>query len=194
MDTLWPWLAIAAVGALHGLNPATGWWLATAWSLRTQERHIPLRALLPMAVGHVASVALVAAAAVWSLSMARPVLLSLAGGLAALVVLAHVWGHAPRRMRPPAGPLGMALWSFGASTAHGGGLALVPALVPPCLGSGDGGGAAQAPLLWALAALAVHTVAMLVASAAMAAAGCRAVQVARQWRQRRRLAASGPAV
>ena len=30
MDSLWPWLAVAGMGALHGLNPATGWLLAAA--------------------------------------------------------------------------------------------------------------------------------------------------------------------
>src|SRR5260221_2301764 len=28
----WPWLAIAGVGALHGLNPANGWMFAAARS------------------------------------------------------------------------------------------------------------------------------------------------------------------
>ena len=29
-----PWLALAGVGALHGLNPATGWVVVAAWRLR----------------------------------------------------------------------------------------------------------------------------------------------------------------
>ncbi|WP_116748353.1 hypothetical protein [Acidovorax sp. 99] len=59
--TLWPWLAAAAMGALHGLNPLTGWGLATTWSLCARDHSMPLRALLPMAVGHLAAVALTAA-------------------------------------------------------------------------------------------------------------------------------------
>ena len=47
-------------GALHGLNPATGWLLAAAWGVRTRDRAQALRALLPIGVGHLASVALVA--------------------------------------------------------------------------------------------------------------------------------------
>ena len=58
--TLWSWLAIAAMGALHGLNPLTGWGLATTWSLCARDHSMPLRALLPMAVGHLAAVALTA--------------------------------------------------------------------------------------------------------------------------------------
>lgn len=194
MDTLWPWLAVAAMGALHGLNPATGWGLATAWSLRAHDRSIPLRALLPMATGHLASVALMAAVTVWGLSLARPVLLAVAGGLCAVVVLAHGSGLVPHGIRKPAGPAGMALWSFGVATAHGAGLTLVPALVPLCLGDGSaGGGAPSAPLLLALAALGVHTLAMLAVTAAMAAAACRGVQGATRWLERRRRSAFRPA-
>lgn len=194
MDTLWPWLATAALGALHGMNPATGWGLAAAWGLRTHDHGIPLRTVLPLATGHLASVALVAATAVWGLPLARPVLLAVAGGLCAVVVLAHLRGHtAPPCIRRPAGHAGLALWSFGTATAHGAGLMLVPALAPLCLGGGAaGGGAASTPLLLALAALGVHTLAMLAASAAMAAAACRGVQGATRWLQRHKRRACRP--
>ena len=188
-DILWPWLTIAAMGALHGLHPATGWGLAMAWSLRARDRSIPLRALLPMAAGHLASVALVAAAVAWGLALSVPALLGVAGGLCGVMVLAHGSDLAPRGLRKPAGPVGMALWSFAAATAHGAGLALVPALAPLCLGDGGAGGGAPeggapvTPLLLALAALGVHTVAMLAASAAMAAAAGRGVQGAARWLQ-----------
>lgn len=186
-DILWPWITIAAMGALHGLHPATGWGLAMAWSLRAHDRSIPLRALLPMAAGHLASVAPVAAAVAWGRTLPMPVLLGVAGGLCGVMVLAHGSDLAPRGLRKPAGPVGMALWSFAAATAHGAGLALVPALAPLCLGDGgagggaSGGGTPSTPLLLALAALGVHTVAMLAASAAMAAAGCHGVLGATRW-------------
>lgn len=35
MASLWPWLAVAGVGALHGLNPATGWMFAAASGVRS---------------------------------------------------------------------------------------------------------------------------------------------------------------
>ena len=57
-----PWLAVAGLGALHGLNPATGWILATASGLRSGDRRRALRALAPIAAGHAASVALGASA------------------------------------------------------------------------------------------------------------------------------------
>ena len=30
MNTSWPWLTLAALGAFHGLNPAMGWLFAVA--------------------------------------------------------------------------------------------------------------------------------------------------------------------
>ena len=60
MASLWPWLAVAGVGALHGLNPATGWMFAAACGVRAEDRAQARRALLPIGVGHAASVALVA--------------------------------------------------------------------------------------------------------------------------------------
>jgi hypothetical protein len=35
---LWPWLAVAGVGAFHGLNPATGWIFAAAWGVKSNDR------------------------------------------------------------------------------------------------------------------------------------------------------------
>src|SRR5262245_50780138 len=68
MASVWPWLAVAGVGALHGLNPATGWMFAAAWGLRSHDRTQALWALLPIAVGHATSIALVAAAVALDLS------------------------------------------------------------------------------------------------------------------------------
>lgn len=199
--TLWSWLAIAAMGALHGLNPLTGWGLATACSLHANDCSMPLRALLPMACGHLAAVALTAAAVVWRLSLSPSALLAVAGGLAGLVVLARA--HLPaavwHRLRKPAGPVGIAIWSFGVAIVHGAGLALVPALAPLCGGDGAAGGAAPAggglftTLLLALAALGVHILAMLAVTGAMAAAACQAVQAAQRWLQRHRRCSGDPA-
>jgi hypothetical protein len=60
MTSIWPWLAVAGAGALHGLNPAAGWAFAAACGMRSRDRTQSLRALLPMAVGHATSIALVA--------------------------------------------------------------------------------------------------------------------------------------
>src|SRR5687768_13457419 len=99
MASLWPWLVIAGVGALHGLNPATGWMWAAAWGVRSRDRSQAVWALVPIALGHAASVALVAAAVALGLSMDRVLLQVVAGGLLIVVALLHLWGRTPQRAR-----------------------------------------------------------------------------------------------
>src|SRR5262245_5609984 len=130
MASLWPWLVVAGFGALHGLNPATGWMFAAAWGVHSRDRAQALRALMPLAVGHATSVALVAAAVALGLSMDRAVLRALAGGLLVVVAMVHLSGRTALRAQARAGHAGLALWSFMMSTAHGAGLMLVPALTP----------------------------------------------------------------
>jgi hypothetical protein len=68
----------------------------------------------------------------------------------------------------------MALWSFLMASAHGAGLMLVPALVPLCLSDNPAREiTASGSLLLALAAVVVHTAAMLVVTGAIAASVCR---------------------
>jgi hypothetical protein len=182
MASLWPWLALAGLGALHGLNPATGWIWAAAWGLRSRDRTQALRALLPIASGHAASVALVAGAVVFGLAMDRFALQVVAGGLFVAFAVLHLSGRAPRMARAPAGHAGLALWSFMMSSAHGAGLMLVPALVPLCAGdalapamSGSG------PLALALAAVGVHTTAMLAVTGLVAGGVCRGFDAGARW-------------
>jgi hypothetical protein len=81
-----------------------------------------------------------------------------------------------------AGHAGIALWSFLMATAHGAGLMLVPALVPLCLADGPAREiTASGSLLLALAAVGVHTAAMLVTTGVIAAGVCRGVAVHRRW-------------
>lgn len=168
MDSLWAWLAIAGLGALHGANPAGGWALAAAWGIRSRDPRQALRALLPIAVGHAASVALVAAAVVWGLAMDRVAQQVLAGGLLAVALALHL---ARRSGHEAAGHAGLALGAFLLSSAHGAGLMLVPALVPLCMGQGSAG--ASSSLSTALIAIAVHTAAMVAVSGLVAAGACR---------------------
>lgn len=174
MSSLWPWLVVAGVGALHGLNPATGWMLAAAWGLRSRDRAQALRALVPIAAGHAASVALVAGAVVFGMAMDRFALQVLAGGLLAIAAVLHLSGHTPKAARAPAGHAGLALWSFMMSTAHGAGLMLVPALIPLCAGDASVLEMTRSGLLTlALAALGVHTAAMLAVTGMVATGVCR---------------------
>ena len=165
MAEIWPWLAIAGLGALHGLNPATGWMLAAAWGLRSGDRRQALRALWPIGIGHVASVALVVLMVLGGLSVSRVVLQCTVAALLLVSVAAHFWRRAPRSVRAPAGQVGMALWSFLMSSLHGAGLMVVPALLPLCMTGDD---LDARPLLAALAAVALHGAAMLLVTGLVA--------------------------
>jgi hypothetical protein len=84
----------------------------------------------------------------------------------------------PRAM----GRIGMALWSFAASTIHGSGMMLVPALVPLCLGNSPARDvAASGSLTLAVAAVAVHGLAMLGTQALVAVGTVSGVGRAHRW-------------
>src|SRR5919197_3453864 len=57
---LWPWLTLGALGAFHGLNPGMGWLFAVVLGLQERRRSAVLQALPAIALGHEASIALVA--------------------------------------------------------------------------------------------------------------------------------------
>ena len=178
MDGAWPWLAIAAFGALHGLNPLSGWPAVAACGGRHDGRGPVRRALVSLAVGHLLSVLLVAAAVATGLALPRALLPWLAGGVL-LLVLAWRW-TGRRSVAMPAGGLTQAalgLWSFIVSTVQGAGLMLVPALAPLCLSGLPGRAAGSAGAIGlALAAAGLHMAAMLGAAAAVAVAARRAAR------------------
>ena len=87
-----------------------------------------------------------------------------------------VRGAEPWAPRARSRHAGIALWSFLMATAHGAGLMLVPALVPLCLSSGPARQiTASGSLLLALAAVVVHTAAMLITTGLIASGVCRGV-------------------
>ena len=162
---LWPWLALIGLGLFHGINPAMGWLFAVALGLHRQSRTIVLLSWVPIALGHATAVALVVFA-VMALGLAvDPATLS--RGAAAMLLGWAVWhairGHRQRlRIGMQTGLAGLALWSFLMSSAHGAGLMLVPVLLPLCLANSPSGQlTAGGSLPVALAALGVHTAAML---------------------------------
>lgn len=166
MDTLWPWLAVAGAGALHGLNPCSGWGPAAACAWRSRDGGAVRRALGPLALGHAVSVLAVALAVWLGLAMEALPWMAGAGGLG-LALLA--W----RRRRADAG---LAVCGFVTATLQGSGLMLVPALLPLCLSASPAREiTASGSLPLALAAVAVHMAAMLAVTAALAhgAAACR---------------------
>ena len=173
MSSLWPWLAVAGAGALHGLNPCTGWALAAACGGRSGDGRQTLCALAPIAAGHAASLGLVAGLVVLGLAgvgwLALP-----AGALLLAALLLRLSRRTGPRLRARAECAGLALGSFMAATLHGSGMMLVPALVPPCLSNGPAKEiTASGSLLLALAAVAVHMAAMLGVMAVVALAAGR---------------------
>src|SRR5258707_5830297 len=48
----WPWVALALLGAWHGLNPAMGWLFAVSRGMQEQRGGAVAAALPPIALGH----------------------------------------------------------------------------------------------------------------------------------------------
>jgi len=168
---LWPWLALIGLGLFHGINPAMGWLFAVALGLHRQSRSIVLLSWVPIALGHAAAVALVLVA-VLALGLVVDTA-TLTRAAAAMLLGWALWhalrGHRQRlRVGMQTGLAGLALWSFLMSSAHGAGLMLVPVLLPLCLANSPSGRlTASSSLPVALAALGVHTAAMLATIAAV---------------------------
>ena len=180
MTSVWPWLAVTGVGALHGFNPANGWAFVAAGGVREGGPARAWRMLAPIALGHAASVALIAALAALGLVAQRGLLPWLAGGLAVFVAAAHVSGHLPQRLHAMAGRAGLALWSAAMGLAQGVGMMLVPALLPLCIsGSPAREITASGSMVLALAAVALHMAAMLAVTAVVAALACRGWRLCR---------------
>jgi hypothetical protein len=173
MAGLWPWLTLAGLGAFHGLNPAMGWLFAVALGMHRRSFRVVLLSLVPIALGHAAAIAVVVAAVLaLGIAVDLGVVKALAGGvLIAWAAFHTVYGHRHRvRVGMQTGMAGLALWSFLMATAHGAGLMLVPALVPLCLAASPARElTASGSLPVALAAIGLHTAAMLAVTGAIAA-------------------------
>jgi hypothetical protein len=166
---------LAALGAFHGLNPAMGWLFAVARGMQERSRAVLLRSVPPIAAGHLASVAIVAAVVSATESVVAGNVVAIVGGV--VLVGFGLWRLLSARhfrwagMRLSAAQL--AGWSFLMSSAHGAGLMLLPVLATttataqPAGHAGHLAAAAPAGLagtpaaaLDGLLAAGVHTVAM----------------------------------
>lgn len=131
MSGAWPWIAVALLGAYHGIDPSMGWLFAVALGLQEHRRSKVVAALFPIAAGHFISiglvVALVAGAMASSASILRPL------GAAALIgfgIFRLIWPRAhPRWVAMRVNAIELAAWSFLMATAHGAGLMLFPVLI-----------------------------------------------------------------
>jgi hypothetical protein len=171
--------ALTALGAFHGLNPAMGWLFAVARGMQERSRVVLLRSLPPIAVGHLASVAIIAAVVSATESVVAANVVGIVGGL--VLVGFGLWRLLSERhfrwagMRLSQGQL--VGWSFLMSSAHGAGLMLLPVLAAgavvrhdhmPGMVSGPGPSGTPAAALEGLAAAGVHTIAMFAVMATCA--------------------------
>lgn len=166
-----PWLAFAGLGAFHGLNPAMGWLFAVALGLHRQSRAVVMTSLVPIALGHAASIALVASLLIVAGTFVPGHIVRLGAGVLLLLWAAWHWrfGHRHRvRFGMQAGLWGLAAWSFLMATAHGAGLMLWPPLMASCVSAEPGAENAAAPFAAAFAGIAIHTAAMLLTTAIIA--------------------------
>ncbi|MEA2629737.1 MAG: hypothetical protein QOJ10_2197 [Chloroflexota bacterium] len=128
----WPWAALVLLGAYHGVNPGMGWLFAVARGLQEQKRQAVLSSLLPIALGHEASIIIV----VITVSLTEQFMPTYLVRLLAALVLVSFGVYTLARPRWHAkgfgmrvGFKGLAGWSFLMSSAHGAGLMLAPVLL-----------------------------------------------------------------
>jgi hypothetical protein len=168
MTEWWPPLALAGLGAFHGLNPAMGWLFAVALGLHRHSRPLVYLSLLPIAAGHALAVAVAVGLLVAAGTMLPGNAIRIGSGLLLIGWAAYHWrfGHRHRvRFGMQTGLLGLGIWSFLMATAHGAGLMLWPVLMPFCTAAA---GTEAGPAALALAGVWIHTAAMLAVTAAIA--------------------------
>jgi hypothetical protein len=122
------WLALFLLGCYHGINPGMGWLFAVALGFQERRASAVLRAIVPLALGHLTSVAIVVLIAV---AAAGAFPHRIVHDVAAAILLAFgayrlVRARHPRWVGMRVGFSGLALWGFLMSTAHGAGLMLLP--------------------------------------------------------------------
>jgi len=167
----WPWAALALLGAYHGVNPGMGWLFAVGRGLQEQRRQAVLSSLLPIAIGHEASIVVVVVAVSLGEQFVPPHLIRLLAALLlvgfGLYKLARPRSH-PGGFGMRVGLAGLAGWSFLMSSAHGAGLMLAPVLLGmPVVGVYH---SLAEISLQALLAATVHVAAMLAVMAVVAVA------------------------
>jgi len=166
------WWTMIAFGAYHGLNPGMGWLFALALGLQRKSGRAVLQSLLPISLGHAASIVLVAAVV-----LAAGRLISISGlrfFTAALLLsfgvfkLLTYYRH-PRWVGMRVGMRDLFVWSFIMAVAHGAGLMVVPALLEIADSAGRPGAGLTAGAADLLLGVGLHTAAMLAVMAAVAA-------------------------
>jgi hypothetical protein len=178
LEATWPWLALLLLGAFHGINPGMGWLFAVALGLQEQRWQAVLGALLPLALGHAASIGVVVLVVGLAQVVLPEVLLHYlcAAVLGAFGLYRLLRSRHPRWVGMRVNFWDLTVWSFLMASAHGAGLMLVPVLLrwptadyahARLIQTLSPEGIARAPGLL-LAAVGVHTLSMLVVTGAIA--------------------------
>ena len=155
-----------------------GWLFAVALGLQRQSRAAVLWSLLPIAAGHALSIALVIATIVTLRTFVDPVVLQIGAAVTLIAFgLYRLIARHRARVGMRVGATDLVIWSFLMATAHGAGLMLLPVLLGMPIGVLHREHAHMAvataigsPALTALAAVTVHTAAMLAVAGAIAVA------------------------
>ncbi len=126
------WVVLFLLGCYHGINPAMGWLFAVALGLQERSTRAVAAAIVPIAIGHIASVAVVVSVALTAAgTFPQPAvrviaaLLLVGFGVYRLVRARH-----PRWLGMRVGFGGLVLWGFLMASAHGAGLMLLPFVLP----------------------------------------------------------------
>ena len=128
MSERYVWLTLFLLGCYHGVNPAMGWLFAVALGFQERSARAVLRAIVPLTLGHLVSVALVVLVALFAAAAFphRAVQLAAGGILLGFGAYRLIRARHPRWVGMRVGFWGLALWAFLMSSAHGAGLMLVP--------------------------------------------------------------------
>jgi hypothetical protein len=173
MNHNWPWVALALLGAYHGLNPAMGWLFALSLGLQEKRRSAVMSALAPIALGHAAAITL----AILVLRFAQHFLPMniLTWGVAIILFTLGIYrlfrASHPRGAGMRVGGKDLFFWSFLMSSAHGAGLMILPILMgQPMQGMTHATTEMSPSLNVSVVALAVliHTGSMLAVAAVLA--------------------------
>jgi hypothetical protein len=167
------WFALVALGAFHGLNPAMGWLFAVALGLQEHRRSAVLRALVPLAMGHLIAIVAVIVMAMLAGVMVLPRYLHwIVATILIGVGLRFLFRHPHIRwagMR--VGMAELTLWSFLVASVHGAGLMVVPIFLRMSATVHASAGEGHIPYgtpAAAVTSIVVHTASYLLATAAVA--------------------------
>jgi hypothetical protein len=155
-----------------------GWLFAVALGLQRRSRSALLWSLAPIAAGHALSVALVVVAVGVLRAFVDLEMLQVGAAVTLIAFgLYRLFARHRARVGMQVSGADLIVWSFLMATAHGAGLMLLPVLLEMPIGTTDHSHAHMVtegeighPVATSLAAIAIHTAAMLAVAGAVAAA------------------------